>query len=672
LIAIVGPFQSGKTTLLEAMLARAGAVTRQGSVREGSSIGDSSPEARSHAMSVEANIASAEFLGDRYTFIDCPGSVEFMHEMRNVLPVCDAAIIVCEADAKKTPALQMILREIEEIGLPRILFLNKIDTATGRVRDTLAMLQPASRTPLLLRQIPIWKEDIATGFIDLALERAFVYREHAASTVVELPADESDRKKEARFSMLERLADYDDGLMEELISDIEPSRDKIFEDMVKELRAGHLVPLMIGSAERGNGVTRLLKALRHEVPGVARTRERLGLAADGAALAHVMRTIHTAHGGKLSFARVLRGSFADGTTVTGSNGAEERIAGLSRLMGSSATKVGRAETGDALAFLRLDHIATGDCFTEAKAAPARLERSEPAQPVQVFALSVKDRKDEVRLAAALAKLVDEDPSLNFTQDQETGELRLAGQGEMHLRFALERLASRFGVTAEARKPIVAYRETIKEAVSVRGRHKKQSGGHGQFGDVVIDVKPRRRGDGFAFDEKVHGGTVPRQYFSSVEAGVKDALNRGPLGFPVVDVAVTLTDGSYHSVDSSDMAFRAAAKVAIGEALPKARPVLLEPILSVDIAVPTEAMSRATGLVAARRGQILGYDARPGWEGWDVLKAQIPEAEIGDLIVELRSATAGVGSYASHFDHLAEVNGKPADAIIAQHRAQRAE
>jgi elongation factor G len=671
LIAIVGPFQSGKTTLLEAMLARSGAITRQGSVREGSSIGDSSPEARAHAMSVEANMATAEFMGDRYTFVDCPGSIEFMQEMNNVLPVCDAAIVVCEADPKKTPALQVMMRYIEEIGLPRILFLNKIDAANGSVRDTLAMLQPASRTPLLLRQIPIWKDDIATGFIDLALERAFVYREHAASTVIDLPDADFDRKKEARFSMLERLADYDDELMEELISDIEPSRDKIFEDMVKELRAGHLVPLMIGSAEHGNGVTRLLKALRHEVPGIERTRERLGLKAEGPALAHVLRTIHTAHGGKLSFARVLRGSFSDGVTVTGSSGAEERIAGLSRLMGSSATKVSRAETGDSLAFLKLDRIPTADCFADAKEAPARLKRAEAVQPVQVFALSVKDRKDEVRLAAALNKLTDEDPSLTFIQDQATSEMRLAGQGEMHLRFALERLSSRFGVSADAKKPHVAYRETIKDSVSVRGRHKKQSGGHGQYGDVVIDVKPRARGEGFAFDEKVHGGTVPRQYFGSVEAGIKDGLNRGPLGFPVVDVAVTLTDGSYHSVDSSDMAFRAAAKLAIGEALPKARPVLLEPILSVDIAVPSDAMSRATGLVSARRGQILGYDSRPGWEGWDVLKALIPEAEIGDLIIELRSATAGVGSYASHFDHLAELNGRPADVVIAaqKHRAE---
>jgi len=672
LIAIVGPFQSGKTTLFEALLARAGAITRQGSVREGSSTGDSSAEARAHAMSVEANIGSAEFMGDRYTFVDCPGSIEFAQDMRNVLPVCDAAIVVCEADAKKTPALQVILRQIEELELPRILFLNKIDTATSRVRDTLAMLQPASRTPLLLRQIPIWKNEIATGFIDLALERAFIYREHAPSTVIDLPADELDRKKEARFSMLERLADYDDELMEQLITDIEPSRDKVFDDMVNELRTGHLVPLLIGRADRGNGVTRLWKALRHEVPGVSRVLERLGVAPTGPSLAQVIRTIHTAHGGKLSVARVLRGSFTDGTTVMGSRGAEERIAGLSRLMGQSASKASRAEAGDTMAFLKLDRIATGDCFTDAKQTVERLVQVNPPQPVQAFALSVKDRKDEVRLAAALAKLVDEDLSLNFIQDQESGELRLSGQGEMHLRFALERLASRFGVTAEGRKPNVSYRETIKDSVSVRGRHKKQSGGHGQYGDVVIDVKPRRRGEGFAFDEKVHGGTVPRQYFSSVEAGVKDALGRGPLGFPVVDVAVTLTDGSYHSVDSSDMAFRAAAKIAIGEALPKARPVLLEPILSVDISVPTDAMSRATGLVSARRGQILGYDPRPGWEGWDVLRAQIPEAEIGDLIVELRSATAGVGSYAAHFDHLAELSGKVAEAVIAHQKGHRAE
>lgn len=674
LVALVGPFQSGKTTLLESLLARTGALSRQGSVRDSTSVGDAATEARAHAMSIEANVASAEYLGDRITFVDCPGSVEFLNDMRQTLPLCDAAVVVCEADERKIPALQLILRELEDLKVPRFLFLNKIDAASTRVRETLAMLQPASRTPLLLRQIPIWQQGIATGFIDLALERAFVYREHAPSTVIDVPAGELPREKEARYSMLERLADYDDELMEELLSDIEPPRDQIFDDLAQDLRAGLVVPLLIGSAERGNGVTRLLKALRHEAPGVAATRERLGVNAEGPPLARVIRTVHTPHGGKLSLARVLRGSFADGATVV-SPGGEDRIAGVSRLMGSAVSRMPKVEEGDTAAFGRLEHVATGDSFVDAKAGTAQdatpIAPATVPTPVHAFAVSTKDRKDEVRLTAAIAKLIDEDPSLAFVQDQESGEMKLFGQGEMHLRVALERLAARFGVSAEARRPAIAYRETIRDKVNVRARHRKQSGGHGQYGDVVIDVEPVGRGEGFRFAETVHGGAVPRQYFGSVEAGCADSLARGPLGFRVVDVAVTLLDGSYHTVDSSDMAFRAAAKLAMQDALAKARPVLLEPILSVNIAIPTDAMSKASAIVAARRGQILGFDARDGWEGWDVLRALIPESEMGDLIVELRSATAGVGSFTAEFDHLAEIVGKPADAIVAQAAHARA-
>jgi elongation factor G len=242
---------------------------------------------------------------------------------------------------------------------------------------------------------------------------------------------------------------------------------------------------------------------------------------------------------------------------------------------------------------------------------------------------------------------------------------------MHLRVALERLSARFGVTVEAHKPVVGYRETIRHAASVRGRHKKQSGGHGQFGDVALDVGPLPRGDGFIFNETVHGGSVPRNFFSAIEEGCRDALVCGPLGFPVVDVSATLTDGSYHSVDSSDMAFRTAARIGMSEALGKASAVLLEPIFAVELTAPSEALSRVTAIVSSRRGQILGYDGRPGWDGWDVLNALIPEAEMGGLIVELRSATAGVGFYAGKFDHLAEIVGKPAEAIIAHHNGAKA-
>jgi elongation factor G len=669
LIAIVGPFQSGKTSLLESLLARTGALARQGSVNDRNTVGDSSPEARAHHMSVEANVASLDYLGDRYTFIDCPGSVEFSHETRRITPYCDAAIVVCEADPRKLPALQSILRELEDARVPRILFLNKIDQATHRVRETLAMLQPTSRAPLLLRQIPIWQNGIATGFIDLALERAFVYREHAPSAVIDVPAGELPREKEARYSMLERLADYDDSLMEELISDIEPPRDQVFDDLTRELRQGLVAPLLIGAAERGHGVTRLLKALRHEAPGVADTRARLGVSADGAPVAQILRTIHTGHGGKLSVARVLRGAFEDNMQVISANGAEDRIGSIASLIGANALRQSRAIEGDTVAFGRLDHIATGGAFGPAQSGKPRAIAAPQQQIAPVHAVSLKapDRKDESRLAAALAKLTDEDPDVRFVHDQEAGEMRLYGQGEMHLRVTLERLENRFGVKLATHAPSVGYRETIRHAVSVRGRHKKQSGGHGQFGDVALDVKPQPRGAGFAFSETVHGGAVPRQYFGSVEEGCKDACLKGPFGFPVVDVAATLTDGSYHTVDSSDLAFRTAARVGMSEALEKAGPVLLEPILAVKIYTPSEALSKATALVTARRGQIIGYDGRPDWEGWDVVDARIPEVEMNGLIVELRSATAGVGFFESAFDHLAELTGKAAEAVIAQRR-----
>jgi elongation factor G len=662
-IAIVGPFQSGKTTLLEAILERTGAISRAGRVSNRDSVGDASAEARAHAMSIEPNVATVDFLGESITFVDCPGSTEFLHEMRNVTPICDAAIVVCEADERKIPALEIILRDLEEADIPRFLFINKIDTANQRVRETLALLQQASRTPLLLRQIPLWKDGIAVGFIDLALERAFIYREHAPSEIVDLPEGELPREKEARFAMLERLADYDDSLMEELISEIEPPRDQIFDDLSKELRERHVVPALIGSAERGNGITRLLKALRHEAPTLANTRARLGIAEEGAPLAQAVKTLHMGQGGKLTIARVMRGTLHEGDTVVGSRGAEARIGSLVTLVGSTMNRKAEAVAGDTVGFGRLEGIATGDSFATGKARPDAIASPTPPEPVYVMALKVKDRKDDVRLSSALAKITEEDPSLAVETRPEMGEIRLHGQGEMHLRVAVEKLASRFQVGVETAKPKVAYCETIKLPASARGRHRKQTGGHGQFGDVMIEIKPLPRGEGFAFQDHITGGVVPRQYIPSVETGVRDALKCGPLGYPVVDLAVSLTDGSYHTVDSSDAAFQAAARLALSEALPKAKPVLLEPVLSVEITIPSEALSKATALVTGRRGQILGYDERPSWAGWQVLSATIPESEIGDLIVELRSATAGVGTFSTRFDHMAEMSGRPAEMVL---------
>src|SRR5713226_7617909 len=313
-IALVGPFQSGKTTLLEAILARTGAVQRQGSVDAGTTVGDASKESRHHKMSVELSVATTNFMGDNYTFIDCPGSVEFVHDMRAVLPAIDAAVVVCEADERKVPQLQLVLRELEDLKVPRFLFLNKIDKADKQVRETLKILQPASRMPLLLRQIPIWSNEIVSGFVDLALERAYIYKEHAPSEIVPLEGEHLDREKEARFTMLETLADHDDALMEQLLEDIPPPRDKIFDDLAKELRDGLVCPVLVGTATRTNGVLRLMKALRHEAPDVATTAKRLGLKAGPDPIAYGLKTMHTAHGGKMSIVRVLNGTVADSTT----------------------------------------------------------------------------------------------------------------------------------------------------------------------------------------------------------------------------------------------------------------------------------------------------------------------------------------------------------------------
>jgi len=655
-IALVGPFQSGKTTLLEAILARTGAVPRAGSVDAGTSVGDSSPEARHHKMGVGLTAATTSFMGDSYTFIDCPGSIEFAHDMRAAIPAVDAAVVVCEADERKLPQLQIILRELEDLGIPRFLFLNKIDRANKRVRETLATLQPASRVPLVLRQIPIWNGELIEGFVDLALERAFVYREHKASEVVALEGGDLDREKEARFSMLEKLADHDDALMEQLLEDIPPPRDAVFDDLARELREGLICPVLLGSALRENGVLRLMKALRHESPGVTETAKRLGVKEAKDALAYVFKTVHLQHGGKLSLTRVLAGRLDDGATLHASSGESGRLSGITAANCANDSKRALAEAGDTVALGKLDTMKTGDTLSAGK-----------APPVLAIAIAATDRKDDVKLGQALLRLNEEDPSLTMIQNPRTHDIVLWGQGEMHLRVALERLRDRFGVNVKSHPPAIGYQETIRKSISQRGRHKKQSGGHGQFGDVVLEIKPLPRGGGFEFHEKVVGGAVPRNYIGAVEEGVVDGLTRGPLGFPVIDVEVTLTDGSYHSVDSSDLAFRTAARIGVSEGLPQCQPVLLEPIHIVEIVCPTDATAKINAILSGRRGQILGFDTREGWSGWDRVRAMMPEAEIGELIVELRSATAGAGSFTRQFDRMAEVTGRAADQIIAAHR-----
>jgi elongation factor G len=664
MIAIVGPYGSGKTSLLESLLHATGTTTRKGAVSAGNTVGDASAEARARQMSTEPNAAAVSWLGDTYAFVDCPGSIEFLADTQNAIAACDAVIVVAEPDPAKALMLQPYLKALEAAGVPRLIFVNKIDKAKGRMAELLESLQPMSAAPLVLRQVPIREEGQITGFVDLALERAHHYRDHAQSEIVPMPGELAAREKSARYQMLETLADHDDHLMEELLSDIEPPQDEVFADLVKETGAGQIVPVLMGSAEHDNGVRRLLKALRHDVPDVKATAARLGVSGQDAA--YVLKTLHSPQG-KLSLARVLAGTIKDGATVMRGDGSEARIGGVFTPFGDKMIKTGFGAAGDLVALGRLDAVQTGDTVSTTRSSFA-VARGGAAEPVHALAIEVADRKDEVKLTAALHKLAEEDPSLSVRHDPETHELVLSGQGEIHLKVATERLASKFGLKVTARPPRVPYRETIRKAATQHARHKKQSGGHGQFADITVDIRPLSRGEGFQFEDKVTGGAVPRQYIPSVERGAREALVKGAFGFPVVDVAVALTDGKYHDVDSSNEAFIIAGRQALHEALPQCSPVLLEPVMAVEIAVPSTATAAVNGMVSSRRGHILGFDGREGWSGWDVVRAEIPQSELQSLIVELRSATQGVGGYTARFDHLAELTGRPAEQALAQMRA----
>jgi len=669
-VALVGPYLAGKTTLLESILFCTEAIPRKGNAKDGNTVGDASPAARSRKMSVEVNVASTMFMGEKWTFIDCPGSIEFSHEARTALMVADAAIVVCEPTVERAMTLAPLLKFLDDRQIPHLLFLNKIDDASVRVRDALAALQGVSARPLVLRQVPIREGDTVTGYVDLISERAYHYKPGAASDLIPMPQTMAEREKEARQGLLEKLADFDDKLLEQLLEDTAPSKEDIYSHLARNLASDKVVPVLLGAAVTDAGVRRLLKSLRHDVPDPAATQARLGLKGP-APLAQVFKTQHTAHTGKVSIARVWQGPIADGSMLTDGQ-TIAKVAGVTKLLGATASKLPKGETGDVVGLLKLDGIGTGAVLS-AKGDAGVAGEVWPAAPQAIFSLAINAEKrgDDVKLSGALHRLVEEDPSLIVEHNADTHEMLLWGQGEMHLAVALDRLRTSYHVPVIGHPPHVPYKETIRKGVTQHARHKRQSGGHGQFADVKVEIRPLPRGAGFKFEEKIVGGAIPRNFIPAVVEGIRDYLKRGPLGFPVVDVQAVLFDGQYHDVDSSDQAFMTAGGLAMREGMPTCDPVLLEPICKVAVTVPNEFTSRVQRLVQTRRGQILGYDAKSGWTGWDEVSAMLPQSEMHDLIIELRSATQGVGTFNWNFDHLAELTGKPAEKIIASRRPEEA-
>ena len=665
-IALVGPAGAGKTSLAEAMLFAAGTTNRQGSTDNGSSIGDSSPEARERGGSTELNLLNFDYLGEHFAILDVPGATGFAADGAHALALADIAIVVVDPDPARAALAAPALRTLDELGIPHLIFVNRIDQARGRVRDLLSALQPMSVSPLIARQIPIREGEKVTGFVDLALERAYHYRPGAPSEQVAMPEDVQARETEARTQMLEQLADHDDNLLEQLLMDQVPESQTIFTDLARETGENLGVSVLFGSAQSCWGVRRLLKALRHEAPGPDSTARRLS-ASDPSLYA--FKISHGGSVGRLALARVLGGEISEGADLKGRDGTV-RLGALFSVQGEKTAKVSKAGNGDVVAIGKADELKSGQWLSKGTIPPG-IDVEMPSRNARL-AVQPSDRKDDVRLASALAKLAEEDSALTIEHDEASHELRLRGVNDEHLNMVIARLKRRYGVEVSSQPCSIGYRESIRRPVKQHGRHKKQSGGHGQFGDVIIEVRPLGRGEGFQFEEKIHGGAIPRQYIPAVEQGVKDALQKGPLGgFPVVDVAVTLVDGSYHSVDSSELAFRTAGRIAMSEALAAATPHLLEPVQKIVVVSPSSSTSRVSSTVASRRGQMLGLGPREGWPGWDRVDALIPEAELAGLEAELRSLSQGLATYEAEFDHLAELNGHLADKVVQEREAEPA-
>ncbi len=635
LITVMGPSQAGKTELVKRLAHLDG-----------------------HAPKVEPaghlSLSRFNFLGEPWCAIDMAGGPEYARMVGGALLASDAAVLCVAPDPDEAVLAAPYLRAIEASGTPCLIFINRMDAPKGRVRDIVSALQAYTSHAVVLRQIPIREGGQVVGAVDLISERAWRYREGLPSVLVEMPSGESAREKEARSALLEHMSEYDDQLLEELIEDHEPVKGVLYEIARRETQESVILPCFLGAAAHANGVMRLMKALRHEAPEVGALRTRLG----GKAIAVGFHAQNRKHLGKCTFIRALSDGVAQGAALGGGT-----VGGLSELGGKSGHD--HLAAGDVAISVKSDHLNAATVFT-ATTATAAPDWARGAPPALARLFTPRHEKDDVRLSAALTKLAETDPALSLGQDEMTGHAVVRLQGPMHLRAALAQLSEGFGVEVEAHLTAPRYCETISAKVEEAYRHRKQSGGAGQFADVVMTVAPMPRGEGFRFSEVVKGGAVPRNYIPSVEEGARDALAKGPLGFPVIDLSVMLSDGKYHAVDSSDFAFRTAGRQGVKEALAKAGPVLLQPVDRVEVHIPSIYSGAMVSLISTLKGQVLGFDRDPACRGWDIFRALLPASSEEELAAGLGAATQGTAWYEPTFDHYEELYGREAERISKEH------
>lgn len=590
------------------------------------------------------------YLDEPWAVLGCPDAIDLMQVASDALQVADAAVICVGPDPEQAVLAAPFIRLAESAGVPFLLFINGIRESGARLRDTVSGLQHFCNHPLVIRQIPVRDGDEIIGAVDLVSERAWRFRPGGArSDLVEIPAELADREQEARADLLETLADFDDGLLEQIIEDKLPPSDALYSLCRRLLAEGATVPVFFGDAGEANGVNRLMKALRHEAPKLDRTLDRLGVRP----MLGVFHARHQKHLGKVSFLRSFESPVKSGMTVAGA-----KLGQLAAADDPKSAAVDQVAPGDVAKAVKTDQLEAGTLYDVSGAVT-------PAQPAPVLepqasvTIAPASQRDEVRLTEALSGLAGDDRALAVTHDEDGGALILSGQGDLHFRRIVELLERDFGLQVTLGEPRARYMETIAKPAEIHYRHKKQTGGSGQFADIQFSVKPTARGEGFQFEETIRGGSVPRQFIPAVEAGMREGLAQGPHGYPVTDLAVTLYDGKHHPVDSSDMAFKIAGQMGIKEAVETAGAVLLEPIYEVRFDMPDQFTGAINPRISSLHGQMLGFERDPDHEGWEMVKALMPGKVLPRLLGELRAATQGTGRYAARFSHYQEVYGQEA-------------
>jgi elongation factor G len=675
-VALIGHSSSGKTSLAEALLFNTGATTRLGRVDDGNTVSDFDPEEQRRKISISTSVVPCEWNDYKINIIDTPGYIDFVGEVKGALRVADVAVILVDAVAGIEVGTELVWQYCDELDLPRMIYINKMDRENADFDRVLDQLREHYGKKIAALQVPIGKEAAFKGEVNVVSRKAFFGKD-----VGEIPAELQDAVEERRAQLVEIAAESDDKLIEKYFETGELSEEEIRVGLEHGVAGGTLVPVLCGSATQNIGVDYLLKFFADytpspvEMPAQVATNlatgkeERLPDDENGPLAAFVWKTQADPYVGKLTYFRVYSGTMvSDSRVINARTGQEERIGQLYVLRGKEQLPIKHIYAGDIGAVAKLGDTSTNDTLCD-KGHPLELKKISYPNPVYSVALTPKTKTDLDKMSGALQKLVDEDPTLRVYREPDTGESIMAGMGDSHVSVAVQRLKQKFGVELLTSEPKIPYKETITKKVEVQGRHKKQTGGRGQFGDTWIRFEPLPRGSGFEFAEEIFGGSVPNQYIPAVEKGLREILQRGVLaGFPTTDFRAVLYDGSYHPVDSSEMAFKLAAHKAFKQGIPQANPVLLEPIMNMEITVPENFMGDIIGDLNTKRARVLGMDQKGAWS---VITAQAPLAEIARYATDLRSMTQGRGYFTMSFDHYDIVPSHIASTIIEKARKERA-